>query len=292
MKKLMIIILILISSTFAVFAQNGKDEQEILKIHSSLEQAVLKKDAAVFERVFADDYVYSNPYGEMMNRVQSLEDMRKEWANTKFKKLTASTDDIKVKVSGNMALVSANWTATAVPLDDPNSEPHKDTGRYTGVYEKRGGKWLLVAEHFSEAPHDRNLMQQQVLKAGREYNELMKRLKSGRSYSDSEKSGDITVFDRLLADEYTYTSRDGEISNKAEDLKSYKTNQIKIESTEILEQNVRVIGNNAAIETGKIRYVGANAGKPFDIIKRYTTTWVWRSGRWQIVADHTSAVKQ
>jgi len=292
MKNLLIIILMIFVSTFAVFAQTDKDEREILKIHTSLEQAVLKKDIAVFERVFADDYIYSNSYGEMMNRAESLEDARKEWANTKFKKLTASTDDIKVKVSGNMALVTANWTATAVPLDNTNAEPHKDTGRYTGVYEKRTGKWLLVTEHFSEAPHDRKLMEQQVLKAGREYNELMKRLKSGRNYAELEKSGDIALLNRLLADEYTYTSRDGEIYTKAEDLESYKTNQNKIESAEILEQNVRVIGNNAAIETGKIRYVGANVGKPFDITKRYTTTWVWRTGRWQIAADHTSAVKQ
>jgi hypothetical protein len=119
----------------------------------------------------------------------------------------------------------------------------------------------------------------------------MKRLKSGRSFTELAKSGDIAALKRLLADEYIYTSRDGEISNKVEDLESYKTNQIKIESTEILEQTVRVIGNNAAIETGKIRYVGANAGKRFDITKRYTTTWVWRGGRWQIAADHTSAVK-
>ena len=135
-------------------------------------------------------------------------------------------------------------------------------------------------------------MEQQVLKAGRNYNELMKRLKSGRGFNELEKSGDIAALNRLLADEYTYTSRDGEISNKAEDLESYKTSQIRLESAELIEQKVRVISNYTAVENGKIRYIGANAGKPFDITKRYTTTWVWRDFRWQIVADHTSAVNQ
>ena len=82
-----------------------------------------------------------------------------------------------------------------------------------------------------------------------------------------------------------------EIFNKAEDLESYKTNQIKIESADFLEQKVRTIDYSTAIETGKIRYVGTNTGKPFDITKRYTTTWVFYR-RWQITADHTSAVKQ
>jgi hypothetical protein len=64
-----------------------------------------------------------------------------------------------------------------------------------------------------------------------------------------------------------------------------------IESTELSDQKVRVIGNGAAVETGKYRTKGTNKGKAFDETGRYTTTWVWRGGRWQIVADHTSVIK-
>jgi ketosteroid isomerase-like protein len=280
MKKLLAATLITIVSTFAAFAQKSKAEQEILKIQASLDQAVLKKDIAVFERVLADDYVYSNAYGEAMNRAESLEDMRREWANTKFRKLTASTDDIKVKVSGNMALVTANWTATTIPRDVPNAEPHKDTGRYTGVYEKRGGKWLLVAEHFSEAPHDRKLMEQQVLKAGQEYVRMVK------------NQEDAAVLERIFADEYLFTSEKGKVTNKTESLVNYKNSDTKYELLEISDQKVRVIGNNAAIETGTIRFKGIAKGNPIDGSERYTTTWVWRGGRWQIVADHLSPLKE
>jgi uncharacterized protein (TIGR02246 family) len=279
MKKIILITtLTLISVTFA-FAQNSKDEQEILKIHSALEQGFLKKDAAVFERVLADDYVYSNPSGKMMNRAESLEDLRKEWANTNYKVLTSTTDDIKVKVLGNMALVTSNWTSTTVPVSEANAEPHKDMGRYTGVYEKRGGKWLLIAEHFSEAPHDRKLMEQQVLKMGQEYGKMIQR-------------GDAVGIERILADDYLYTDEKGKVLNKTEDLATYKNRESKIESSEISDQKVRVIGNNAAIETANFRVKGTNKeGKPFDNTYRYTTTWVWRGGRWQIAADHTSVIK-
>jgi len=279
MKKLIAIVTLTILLTFAAFAQSSKDEQEILKIHSSLDQAFLKKDAAIFDRVFAEDYVYSNPYGKMMNRAQSLEDLQKEWANTNYKVLTATTDDIKVKVSGNMALVTANWTSTTAPLKEVNAEPHKDTGRYTGVYEKRGGNWLLIAEHFSEAPHDRKLMEQQVLKMGQDYTQMI-------------KNQDAAAIERILADEYLFTNERGKVKNKTEDLASYKTSPSKFEIFEISDQKVRVIGNNAAVETGTVRFKGTGKdGKPFDGSERYTTTWVWRGGRWQIAADHTSTVK-
>ena len=160
------------------------------------------------------------------------------------------------------------------------------------VLEKRGGYWKVITEHESERPRDRKLMEQQVLKAGREYNDLMIRLKSGREYASLLQQGEIAALDLLLADEYLYTSREGEVSSKAQDLESYKTIQIKNYSAELLDQKVRVIGNNAAVETGMVRYKGTNKGVPFDITKRYTTTWVLRGFRWQIVADHTSQLKQ
>ncbi len=108
MKKLITIALLTIVSTFAAFAQNSKDEQEILKIHMGLDQAYLKGDIAAFERILADDYIYSNPYGKMYNRAQNLEEMRKEIAKPTFKALTSTSDDLKVRVSGNMALVTGN----------------------------------------------------------------------------------------------------------------------------------------------------------------------------------------
>jgi len=280
MKKLLAITLITIVSTFAAFAQNGKAEQEILKIHNSLNQAFMKKDIAVFEGVFADDYVYSNPYGKMMNRAEALEDLRKEWTSADYKILTLATDNVKVKASGNMALVTANWTSTIVPPDNPNAEPHKDKGRYTGGYEKRNGKWLLIAEHFSEALHDRKLMEQEVLKAGQEYAQMIKNM-------------DAASVERILADEYVYTNEKGKVLNKTENLAGYKTNPLKFETFEISDQKVRVIGNGAAVETGTVRFKGTNKdNKPFDGSERYTTTWVWRGGRWQAVADHVSEIKQ
>jgi ketosteroid isomerase-like protein len=280
MKKLMMITLVTIVSTFTVFAQNNKDVQEILKIHNSLDQAFLKSDIAVFERVMADDYVYSNPYGKMFNRAGNLEEMRKEIAKPTFKVLTATSDDLKVKVSGNMALVTGNWTSTTVPPDNPNAEPHKDTGRFTGVYEKRNGKWMLVAEHFSEAPHDRALMEQQVLKIGKEYGEMIKKQ-------------DVAALERILADEYMYTNERGKVKNKAEDLADYKNKPAKFEMFEVTDQKVRIIGNGAAVETGTVRFKGTDSdNKPFEGSERYTTTWVWRGGRWQVVADHTSQIHQ
>jgi hypothetical protein len=145
--------------------------------------------------------------------------------------------------------------------------------------EKRNGRWMVVAEHNSEAQHDRKLMEQQVLKMGQEYGRII-------------KNQDAAAIERILADEYIYTNERGKVKNKAEDIAGYKT-PAKFEIFDITDQKVRVIGNNAAVETGTVRFKGASHdGKPFDGSERYTTTWVWRGGRWQVIADHTSEIKQ
>jgi ketosteroid isomerase-like protein len=281
MKKLLTIAVLTIISTTAVLAQNTQaGQQEILKIHAALDQAYLKGDVAYFESVLADDYVYSDPYGRMLNRAQNLEQFRQEATGASYKVLAADSDEVKVKVSGDIAIVTGNWSVTTVSKSDSSAEPHKDKGRYTGVYERRGGKWMLIAEHFSEAPHDRKLMEQQVLKKGLEYTQMI-------------KIQDSTAVERLLADDYLYTNEKGAVRNKTDDLARYKTHPVKFEIFEVTDQKVRVIGNGAAVETGTVRFKGTDKdGKSFDGSERYTSTWVWRGGRWQLVADHTSEIKQ
>ncbi|MDQ3131392.1 MAG: nuclear transport factor 2 family protein [Acidobacteriota bacterium] len=278
MKKLIAIAALTVLSTFAAFAQNGKDEQEILKLNSEYEQAGLKNDAAFFERVWADDYIYSGADGKTENRTQALEFVRKEKEKPTFKLISLKSDDVKIRLIGNAAVVTANWTSETTPIGTENVEVHFDKGRYTMVYEKRNGKWTAVSEHISEAPHDRKLMEQQVLKMGQEYGKMI-------------KNQDAAAVERILADEYLFTNEVGKVKNKAEDLATYKTSDTKFEMFEVSDQKVRVIGNGAAIETGSVRFKGSQKGKPFDGSERYTTTWVWRGGRWQVAADHVSDIK-
>ena len=291
MKLLLRLLLLTLAAAVPGLAQTGDAEREIKSFLAQYEQALLKRDVSFMERVLTDGYTYSSSNGTRESRAQTLDYWRRERDNPTYKIVAFTRANLSVRVSGNSAVVTEDWMFRTLPVNSPAGEPRIDRGISTIVLEKLGGDWKFVAEHESERPRDRKLLEQQVLKAGREYNDLMKRLKSGRNYAELEKSGDLAALKDLLADEYTYTSRDGEIFTKLDDIEGYKNNPIKIKSAEFIEQDVRVLSNNTAVETGKIRYVGTNAAKPFDITKRYTTTWVLRNYRWQIVADHTSAVR-
>jgi len=282
MKKLITIATLIIVSAFAAFAQNSQAEQEILKFIADYDQAYVNKDIAFAERVWADEYIFSGPDGSSQNRARALEEARADKAdpNPKYKLLSFKSVNDSLQIVGNMAIVSGSWTSSVVQTDNLTAEPHIDNGRYTMVLEKRKGNWMVIAEHLSEAPHNRKLMEAAVLKMGQKYNEMIVR-------------GDAAEIEKILADEYLYTDDKGKVLNKTEDLATYKNRQSKIESAETTDQKVRVIGNNAAVETGTFHVKGTDKdGKPFDETERYTTTWVARNGQWQIIADHTSEIKK
>ncbi|MEO7363330.1 MAG: nuclear transport factor 2 family protein [Gemmatimonadaceae bacterium] len=276
----------------ATIAQDSQSEKEVRTFLADYERAVPGRDIAFLERALSDDYVFSSPSGRMTNRAQALQYFRQQKDNPEFKSNSLKHENVKVRVVGNMALVTNDWTSQTTSTESASAEPTTDKGRHTGVLEKRNGRWMVIAEHDSEQIHDEKWMVSGVLRARREYNALLKRLGSGRSYGEAEKSGDIAALSQTLAAEYTSTNRDGVILDRTQDLQKYKTNQLTIASAELLEQNVRTIDNSAAVETGKIRHIGKNAGTPFDVTTRYTTTWAFYDGRWQITADHASAAKQ
>src|SRR5688572_13989513 len=115
-------------------------------------------------------------------------------------------------------------------------------------------------------------------------------MKAGLGYAQVIKNQDAAAMEQILADEYMFTNESGKVKNKAEDIAEYKAGNTKMEVADITDQKVRVIGNSAAVETGTFHIKGTNKGKAFDTTERYTTVWVWRGGRWQVVSDHVSTL--
>ena len=260
--------------TVASFAQTAA-EKELLDFNSAYEKAQIARDAAFFEAALADDYIFSGPGGEIEDKAKAIAFIRTEKEKPTFEMISMKSDNVKARVIGNTGIITGNWTFVSKPAGDTLAEPHTDRGRYTSILEKRGGKWVVIAEHVSEAPHDRKLMEQEVLKASAAYTDVMRR---------RDKAG----FERMLHETYTYTNERGDVRTKAEDIARSTSGDTAMELMEVTDQKVRIIGNGAAVETGKFRAKGTQKGQAFDENGRYTTTWIWRDGRWQVAADHTS----
>lgn len=278
MKKVTGFVFVILTAAFVGFAQNSAAEQEVLKFNAAYEKAQIDRDVAFFERVFADDYTFSGPMADVEDKAKALAYIRSEREKPTYKLVSVKSENVKAKVMGNMAILTGDWIGTSMSATDALAEPHTDRGRYTVFLEKRNGQWVVLAEHVSEAQHDRKLMEQEITKAS-------------DAYTDAMRKRDRAAFERLLADDYIFTNEEGKTRNKTEDIAMMTSGDTVIESAEVSDRKIRVLSNASAVETGKWTVKGTNKGKVFTETGRYTTTWVWRGGRWQIAADHTSAIK-
>lgn len=290
MKTLVIAVFALFTLTTTTRGQSRTLEQEVRGFIAEYDKGVAGRDINYLERVIADDYAYTGPNGKMTNREGALRHFKYQRDHPDNTRISLEHVNVRVHAVGNMALVTHDWTTQTAPIDATNVEPTTDRGRYTGVFEKRNGHWLVIAEHDSEQVYDDEWMVSGVLRAAREYNGLIERLKSGRTYRDLKESGDIATLSRLLADEYTYTGPEGVFLNKDQAIEGFKIQPVAIKDVAYLEQNVRTIGNGVAVETGMVKYLGTIAGVPSETIQRHTRTWAFYDGRWKITANHISPV--
>lgn len=151
MKKPFICILFLLFSVSVVTAQD-KAQKEILELYYKYQDAAIKSDYVFMENVLAQDFISIGPDADMKNREQSVTDMKEFLRNPRIRMLSLDHSDVKVRLSGDMAVVTADWTLKLVPVANENSEPLTETGRITLVFEKRFNTWLVTVEHVSFRP--------------------------------------------------------------------------------------------------------------------------------------------
>src|SRR5215212_452361 len=100
---------------------------------------------------------------------------------------------------------------------------------------------------------------------------------------------DLATIEQLMADDYTIIQPGGRVWDKAETLASLRSEQRHWEAAASNELSVRLYGDTAVV-IGRWTAKGVNHGQPFDYQARYTSVWVKRAGRWQIVADQSTEI--
>jgi ketosteroid isomerase-like protein len=117
--------------------QSGSVEQTLMNAEQEIVDAVVKGDTSVLEKYLADDTIFTDPGGMVMDKAQFIADLKA--GNLKLE--SSKLDDMKVHVHGNAAVVTYGTT-------DKGAYKGKDTSgnyRWTDVFVKRKGSWQLVA---------------------------------------------------------------------------------------------------------------------------------------------------
>ncbi len=101
---------------------------------------------------------------------------------------------------------------------------------------------------------------------------------------------DYAFFSRVEADELIFTEPNGSVITKQEDLAGEKDCHKSDTTFDLDDTKVQLYGN-VAVVTAHVTLTGKDKeGKPFTRHSRFTDVFVWRDGRWQLVAGQSTNI--
>jgi ketosteroid isomerase-like protein len=115
--------------------------EEIKKVDRERIQAQVNADAVALDRLYADDFIGIGPSGTLRTKKEVLSDFAS--GSLKFQSIT--TNDVLIRVYGNAAVETG--LSTMKGQDAEKVVPEEN--RFTRVWIKQGGRWRLVANHYS-----------------------------------------------------------------------------------------------------------------------------------------------
>ncbi|MBV9958322.1 MAG: nuclear transport factor 2 family protein [Acidobacteria bacterium] len=114
-----------------------------------------------------------------------------------------------------------------------------------------------------------------------------------RDIGEANIKRDKAFFERIEADEFIFTDSSGGLTTKAQDVASLDSppGAFKLVSYVPDEMSVQVYGDTAVV-TGRVTTVSRSAERSVTSQSRFTDVFVKRKGRWQLVAGHSSRIRE
>jgi len=105
-------------------------------------------------------------------------------------------------------------------------------------------------------------------------------------------SGDLHVFERLLADDFTHTNQSGIFRTKAQWLANHKPGQNPYVAYDVDDMNIRVYGDTAVVTARTTPKGRDSKGNLITGQYRYLRVWAKRDGQWRAVAFQGTRIAQ
>ncbi len=144
-KRLTNVVVVLLLISFGVIAQTApspaKDEAELTKLLNEFLAGASRNDAAVHDRFWAEDVIYTGSAGRRRGKTDIMHDVRSAPAPKPGDPTTVYTaQDIRIQQYGDTAIVAFRLVATTV------KDAKTDVMNYlnSGTFVKRKGKWQVV----------------------------------------------------------------------------------------------------------------------------------------------------
>lgn len=150
MKNLVLALLVIFSAAAASFGQEAKDSPELTRLLNQFLAGAGRNDAAVHDRFWADDLIYTRSAGSRIGKAELMRGVRSAPARKESDPATVYTaDDVQIRQYGDAAVVAFKLVATTTRADGS-----REVSEFlnTGTFVKRRGEWRAVAWQATAVP--------------------------------------------------------------------------------------------------------------------------------------------
>jgi ketosteroid isomerase-like protein len=121
-----------------------RTKAELMQLERDIGAANVRRDAAFFERVEAEEFVFTDSGGGVTTKAEDVAGVKAP-PNPDVKLLAYDVDDMQVRLYGDTAVVTGRVTTRQLV----KGEERTGKSRFTDVFVRRDGRWQLVAGHSS-----------------------------------------------------------------------------------------------------------------------------------------------
>ena len=133
------LLLVFTGTSSAQVDQGPSAEAEIRRVHAQLIQGYIHNDAALLDRVLADEYTFIDEAGRFLTKPHIVESFR----SGDHRVLAYDMSEETVRIYGTAAVMTYRY----VSKESYKGQPESGDYRITRVFAKRNGAWRIVAGH-------------------------------------------------------------------------------------------------------------------------------------------------
>jgi ketosteroid isomerase-like protein len=277
MGRILSTVFLLLISSAAVFAQAAPDAAALTGLLNEFLAGAGRNDAAVHDRFWAEDLIYTGSSGRRVGKADIMRDVRSAPAPKPGDPSTVFTaEDVRVQQYGDTAVVAFRLVAKTVR--GGTTEVSKFLN--TGTFHRRAGKWQAVGWQATKMPRDEEEVKKDVSAAEAAVQQAM-------------LAGDVKRLESLLDETFVWTQSTGTRLTRQQLLEQLGSGQLKYTRLETNGVTLNVYGDAAVVRGVSPRqrssYPGAEGkGDAAPLTVFYTLTFVNKGGAWKAVAMHSS----
>ena len=139
---LTIIAILVLVLPFTMYGQSGPDTAELTKLLNEFLAAASRNDAAMHDRFWAEDLIYTGAAGRRIGKPDIMRGTRSApQPKPGDPKTTYTSQDIRIQQYGDTAIVAFRLVGTTDKVGKKTVNHYLNTGTFL----KREGKWQVVA---------------------------------------------------------------------------------------------------------------------------------------------------